>query len=72
MTHIRNGLKFWHDDNSVEEFIRRLAKANIYRTHDAGEVIDAYWREEAVEWAKELEQSPWQGLRPDSKVGSSV
>jgi hypothetical protein len=48
-------LKFRHDHENLCEFITHLSKATDYDTHDAGHVIDCYWRDEAAEWVKEFE-----------------
>lgn len=46
-----------HDDATMEEFVRRLSNATIYSSRDTGDVIDDYWRDEAIEWVKELDQN---------------
>lgn len=47
--------QFYHDHSTLEEFVRHLARATEYRSHDTGDVIDTYWRAEAEEWVKELD-----------------
>lgn len=46
-----------HDDSTLEEFVRRLAQAHVYNSRDTGYVIVEYWRDEAIEWVKELDQN---------------
>lgn len=43
------------DDNTLEEFVRRLAKATEFRSWDTGQVLSAYWREEAQAWVEKLD-----------------
>ena len=43
------------DDKTIEEFVRRLARASEMMSRDAGLVIDIYWRDEAEAWVKELD-----------------
>lgn len=45
------------DDKTVEKFVRRLANATTYRSHDLGyeNVVDIYWKDEAAEWVKEFD-----------------
>jgi hypothetical protein len=46
------------DDKTVEEFVRRLARAQMYRSHPLGfeDSLDKYWKEEAEEWVKEFDK----------------
>lgn len=48
-------MKFFHDHATLEEFVQALARAHVYNTWDISNVIDGYWREEAIEWVKEFE-----------------
>jgi len=45
----------YHDHESLEAFVRDLAKANVYNSHDTGHVITEYWKTEAEEWVKEFD-----------------
>ena len=46
------------DHKTVEEFVRRLATATTYRSHDLGfeDSISTYWKDEADEWVKEFDK----------------
>lgn len=47
--------KFYHDHETLEEFVRALAKAAEYNSWELSGMISNYWKAEAEEWAKELE-----------------
>ena len=51
--------KFAHDHDSLEEFVRALAEAGEYSSHDTGYVIMVYWKHEAEEWVKEITALEW-------------
>lgn len=42
------------DHETVEDFVRALAKAKMYKSHPLGfeDSLPAYWQEEAEEWVK--------------------
>jgi hypothetical protein len=44
------------DHATLEEFVRRLANAAVYNSYDTGEVLARYWKDEAEEWVKWLDQ----------------
>ena len=43
------------DDETLELFVRRLAKTKPMNSRDAGYVITEYWKDEAEEWVKHLD-----------------
>jgi len=50
------------DHSTIEEFVSALARATVYNTHNAGKVIDDYWKEEAEAWVKKwLRERPATG-----------
>lgn len=51
-------MNIFHDHETLEEFIRSLAVATEYKSHDLGfeDSISNYWKEEAKEWVKEFDR----------------
>lgn len=50
-------MTFYHDHETLEEFVRALAQATTYRSHPLGfeDSLSDYWKTEAEEWVKELD-----------------
>ena len=46
--------RFYHDHETLEEFVRALAKATEYSSYSCGPYLSTYWKEEAEEWVKEF------------------
>jgi hypothetical protein len=44
------------DHETLEEFVRALARATVYNSRDTGYVIVEYWRDEAQSWAEKLDE----------------
>ena len=49
--------QFSHDHESLEEFVRALARATEYKSHPLGfeDSIDSYWKIAAEDWVQELD-----------------
>lgn len=60
---------FYHDHETLEAFVRALARATPYKSHPLGfeDSIDVYWSNEAQEWVKELDSR----LAPTLPVSAS-
>lgn len=50
-------IPFFHDHESLEEFVRALAQATTYKSHPLGfkDSLSDYWKHEAEEWVKDLD-----------------
>ncbi len=46
---------FYHDHNTLEEFVRALATAHEYSSWEISGMINNYWKEEAEEWVRQFD-----------------
>ena len=44
------------DDDIIEAFVRRLAKAEVYNSYDTGDCLSVYWKEQAQAWLEHWEK----------------
>lgn len=60
--------QFYHDHETLEEFVRALARATVYHSWGTGYVISEYWKTEAEEWVKELDAAEEQTVVAHTQV----
>lgn len=53
----------YHDWDSLDEFLKRLARATVYNSWDTGDVIDDSWRDEAQTWVRHREHQAKEAAR---------